>query len=266
MDKVNKNDIKPFKFSEINPEVIKHEEFIPKEFSQDDIDGKKISFKELRTERALAEEKSFKIDDRVEQHRGIKDQYKKDLDNTIQNEVEARINQIKEEAYKEAYDEGYQAGSSAGLAEAQKQQEQILNDFVEHVETCQNGMDSILVEKRDNIYRLFRSLTKWIALKEFSEDSYLPKLLEKLIYEINTKDNLVIKVNSELEEKMSTVIPYVESRIGQLSNVRVEVDLDLDEYGIILESENGILDGSMEAQFAEIDKVFSVVGVSHESA
>jgi len=42
---------------------------------------------------------------------------------------------------------------------------------------------------------------------------------------------------------------------------RVEVDLDQEENGIVLESENTIVDGSLETQFKSIDRVFENVGL-----
>ena len=51
-------------------------------------------------------------------------------------------------------------------------------------------------------------------------------------------------------------------KVGKLTNVRVEADLDMKENGIMLESENTIIDGSLKAQFESIDKLFLSVGLN----
>ena len=58
---------------------------------------------------------------------------------------------------------------------------------------------------------------------------------------------------------MPEVIQLVESRLGQLTNIRVEIVPEIIHPGIILESENGLIDGSMEGVFRNIDKIFEQV-------
>ena len=62
---------------------------------------------------------------------------------------------------------------------------------------------------------------------------------------------------------MPEVIAVVESRLGQLQNIRIEIVPEINHPGIILESENGLIDGSIEGVFANIDKIFESV-LKHE--
>lgn len=55
------------------------------------------------------------------------------------------------------------------------------------------------------------------------------------------------------------MVEAVEARLGQLSNVRVEIVPEINHPGIILESENGLIDGSLEGVFQNIDKIFELV-------
>ena len=107
---------------------------------------------------------------------------------------------------------------------------------------------------------MVQNLTKWIVLKEVDEKYYLSRLLEKLIYEINSKANLVIRVNESSFGHMPEVIKILERKLGVLANIRIEVDPELEGHGIILESENAVVDGSLEAQMKSLDKLFANVG------
>jgi len=98
------------------------------------------------------------------------------------------------------------------------------------------------------------------VLKEVDEKYYLSRLLEKLIYEINQKNNLVVRVDEESFGYMPEIVKVLERKVGVLSNIRVEVSPELKGTGIILESENSIVDGSFEAQMNHLDEIFKSVG------
>ena len=82
-----------------------------------------------------------------------------------------------------------------------------------------------------------------------------------MILELNERHNLLIKISEESAERMPEVISSLESRLGQLPNLRVEISSDLNGSGLILESEKGILDASLDVLFKSIDKLFETVGV-----
>ena len=105
-----------------------------------------------------------------------------------------------------------------------------------------------------------KNLTKWITLKELENDGkYLERLMEKLLLEIQSRSNLLIQVNMNDFQKMPEVLEVVQSKLGELKNVRVEVDPAILTRGIILESDNGIINATMEEQFKSLDKLFEEV-------
>lgn len=77
--------------------------------------------------------------------------------------------------------------------------------------------------------------------------------------ELNARKNLIIKVGKNNFAQMPEVVSAVEQKLGQLSNVRIEIVPEIQHPGIILESENGLIDGSLEGVFATIDKVFEQI-------
>ena len=93
------------------------------------------------------------------------------------------------------------------------------------------------------------------------EKYYLSRLLEKLVHEVNQKNNLVLHVNEKAFGYMPEIVKLVERKVGRLANTRVEVDLDQTENGIVLETENCIIDGSLEAQFKSVKAVKSSIPV-----
>jgi flagellar assembly protein FliH len=55
--------------------------------------------------------------------------------------------------------------------------------------------DKIFEEQKIEIYETIKTLPKWVILRELNEDGqYIQRLLEKLILEIQTKNNLLIPI------------------------------------------------------------------------
>lgn len=217
----------------------------------------------IRTERNLeAQSPAFSILDLVKEHRGLNRQAEDDFEKAVADEVERRLEEIGKRAYQEGIDKGMKEGHEQAHKEAQQIFEEHIQHFTNEVERVRADMDEVLHKAKEDAYLMVKNLTKWIILKEVDEKYYLARLLEKLIHEINTKSNLVLHVNESSFGYMPEIIKIVERKVGKLTNVRVEVDLDQTENGVVLESENTIIDGSLESQFNSIDKLFKNVGVN----
>ena len=63
---------------------------------------------------------------------------------------------------------------------------------------------------------------------------------------------------------MPEVLDHLHEKLGELENVRVEVDYDIEGPGIILESQNGIINGTLKEQFNSLDKLFKTVGLEND--
>lgn len=243
---------------------IKNFDFI--EFSEESNTSHSIPQAEIRIERNSAAASGFKIEPMVKEHRGINRQAQDDFEKAVALEVEKRLAEVKDQAYQEGFSTGETAGREKAYAEATQVFEEKIEQFASEIEQTVSMRKDILEQSKQDAYLMVKNLTKWLVLKEIDEKYYLARLLEKLIHEINTKSNLVIRVNQEAFGYMPEVVKIVERKMGMLTNVRLEVDLDQSENGIILESENTIVDGSLETQFKSIDRIFEKAGIHDESA
>src|SRR5690606_28972709 len=120
--------------------------------------------------------------------------------------------------------------------------------------------EEILLAQKKEMYHLLRNLSKWIILRELKDDGqYVERLLEKLLYETQSRNNLLIQVNSQDFAQMEDVLAHLQAKLGELKNVRVEIDPHVLTRGIVVESENGIINATMEEQFKSLDKLFDEV-------
>ena len=262
-----RDDIKPFKFAEISGDhVVTGSGFQPfsfKTLTGESVNNKGASEAEIRSERNFAAKNDFKIDEMVKDYRGLSRQEQNDLEKKIQAEVTKRV----EAAYQKAYAEGLAKGEAKGREEALARHTEELStnvdSFVNLVNAIQDQSAHYMDQHKTEVYEFVKRFTKWIVMKEINEKVYLEQLLEKLILELNSRKNLIIKVGRAQFEAMPEVMKTVEGRLGQLQNTRIEIVPELRHPGIILESENGLIDGSLEGVFANIDRVFGQV-LGHE--
>lgn len=265
---INKNraqSAKTFKFGQLVPRENDYKEGEVSNFElknlKDAADFKNSLNPEIiRTNRNEESRTNFNIDPRIREHRGLLAQEESDYEQRVAGEVSKRLELLSKEAYEDGLNKGREEGAQRAYDEMISNYHLKIDEFSSLIEELATQRKDILDSSKDEAYKMIKNLTKWVVLKEVEDKDYILRLLEKLILEINTKMNLLIRVNKASFVGMPEVIKAVEEKIGPLTNVRVEIQTDSDQKGIVLESENGIIDASLEAQFKSIDRLFEAVG------
>lgn len=221
----------------------------------------------IKVERTNSRLKGFEVSDIVRHHRGLQAQEESEKEQIIQEEVERRLALIKEDAFRQGFQEGSSAGKEEVFQETIRQTEEKLETLGEMIRGVLGTSEDILKAQKKQIYNLVRTLTKWVILRELKDDDkYLERLLEKIILEMQTKKNLLVRVDQKDFEFMPEVLEHVQKRIGELQNVRVEIDFDIEGPGLVLESENGIINGTLNEQLKSLDRLFETVGLGADES
>lgn len=221
--------------------------------------------KEIFIERKTANQTGFKISPIVQKHRGIKAQEEQEVEDRIAAEVEARVNAIQEEAYQKGYEEGIRYGREEVYDQTRAQIEEKLAALDQMIGDVLSTQNKILRHQKNQLYQLINTLTKWVILRELKSDGkYVERLLEKLITEMQTKSNLFVQVKEADFEQMPDVLEVVQKKLGSLNNVRTEINHELEGPGLILECENGIINGSFAEQMKGLDRLFEGVLIGDE--
>ncbi len=216
--------------------------------------------KTIKIERSHAKDSQFRVNPIVEKHRGFKDQEDAEYEARVQAEVERRIQLVQEDAYRSGFEQGVDEGREEVFKQTRREVEEKLEDFSEMISNVLQTYEVIFANQQKDMYRLIKNLTKWVTLKELDNDGkYLDRLLEKLLLEIQTRNNLLIQVNINDFQKMPEVLEVVKAKLGDMKNVRVEVDPAIQTRGMIVESDNGIINATLEEQFKGLDKLFEQV-------
>lgn len=232
-------------------------EFVPRLAKRDSAKAK--------IERFNAEKNNFNISPIVKEHRGLLDQEREERERKIRDEVERRLELLKEDAFQQGFKEGIEAGRQEVYDQTRATTEEKLSTLVDMINDVLVLKEEIINNQKQDLYKMMKSLTKWIILRELKDDGeYIARLLEKLIVEIQSKSNLLIQVNQKNFETMPDILETVQKTIGELKNVRIEIDYDIKDQGIVVESENGIINGTLEEQMKSMDKLFESVGLDNE--
>lgn len=258
-------EVKPFSFTafeEASETVGGYKNFEFRDLTGLATQNTKPTSKIIRSEREAEAKTQFKIDAIVRDMRGLSSQEKDDLETRINKEVEQRIREMREQAYREGIEKGRMEGADAAMREAMekhaKQIDEVENMLVDLRQQCESRLEA----HKSDIYEMSKRLVKWLVLKEVKDEAYLPKLIEKMILEMNQRQNITLRVHPDDFAHMPQVIADLEKRLGSLTNLRIEPDVDMKGRGVILETENGILDSTPEALFQTIDKMYETV-VNH---
>jgi flagellar assembly protein FliH len=243
--------VKLFEFKDIDkaklPEVSKHEQVI-------------------NLERNAAKKEGFDISPIVRQHRGINRQEELEYERRVTDEVERRLLKVEEHSFQKGYQEGLEQGKKEVFEQTRVACEEKLEALGELINEVLEVKQELIAKEKLNLYSLIRNLVKWVTLRELKDDgAYITRLLEKLINELGTKSNILIQIDKKSFEEMPEILDHVQTTLGKLEKVRLEVDYDLNGPGIVLESENGIINGTLIEQFKGLDRLFKGVGLVVES-
>lgn len=214
----------------------------------------------IKNERKAAKSTNFKVNPIVEEYRGFKEQENREYEDRVEEEVKRRLAEIQDDAFKAGFEEGVNQGREEIFIQMRSAVDQKLEHFSQMVTSVLKTQEEILSKQKTEMYVLLRTLAKWIVLRELQEDGkYIERLLEKLLLEMQVRSNLLIQVNTEDFSSMPEILEHVQGRLGEIKNVRIEMDNHVSRNGIVIESDNGIINASMEEQFKSLDKLFEDV-------
>ncbi len=262
----NSEDVETYEFRSIGSSKINNgnnslvDDYSFGDFSENNNIELKIDPRIIKEERTNSLDNGFEIDKDVMNHRGIEEQTQLEHDTKIDDEVMKRVLEIEHAAKERGYDDGKKIGREEVYNQTRAMADEKISDLSLMISEVLNNQANIFKKQKEDIYVLIKNLTKWIILRELKDDGeYLNRLLDRLIMEIDTKSNLLIQVNEKEFEKMPEVLDSVKSKLSDLSNVRLEIDYDIDSDGIVVSADNGMIDGTMEQQFKNLEKLFESI-------
>ena len=163
------NIIKDYSFSEISKgENSSKSSNRFRGFSLEDIDNIKsrVSPKVLEFERKNSEEKSFLIDENVEQHRGLLQNKLAEQRKKINDIVEREIKIIKKATVDSAFQEGVKRANKEVWEKESEQLNKRLEKFDQMVTNFESYFSEVQKSQEKNFLNVIRAVTKWVTKKK----------------------------------------------------------------------------------------------------
>ena len=212
-----------------------------------------------------AKKNDFEILPIIKEYKEVKNYKKREAEEKIKKQVDIKVMEIKDSAYSKGHQQGLEKGKEEIFQQNENSIQENLNRLKEMIEEVAKAKEIILTDQKNELCQLIKTLTQWIILRELKSDgNYVERLLEKLLSELQAKNNILLKVNQKDFARMPEIMEYIKNNLGELANVRLEVNQNTNLPGMILESDEGIIDGTLAQQFRNLDKIFESMRIKED--
>lgn len=184
----------------------------------------------------------------------------------VREKAAAKVLSMLEEAKAEAETlkaEAMQQGYDAGIDAARKELEEFragMGDSVAAVlQAIQGQCSSIFDTWREDLVELMREAVSrytGVVLRE-ERAEVLSALFTQAVQVLESRRNLVIRVNPEDEVAVADMVQAAKERLTGLESWTVRPDASMTPGGLVVESDNGMVDNRMETRGAVINDVLA---------
>ena len=191
-----------------------------------------IDEKIIKNERIFAEKNDFDIHPILRERRGVKAQESAAKEQSIENEIQKRLEEVRGAAFEKGYQEGRVKGENDVYEQAKQEVMESLDRLSEVIDEVLKSKIKLIREEKKQMYELIQTLAKWVILRELSDDgNYLKRLLDHLSQEIESGSEVVVYVDTESFNKMPEFIDYAKEKFKDFKNVKVEIGHDIEGAG-----------------------------------
>lgn len=179
----------------------------------------------------------------------------------IQRRLDLKLEAIREEVKSEAYKEGHAAGKEAARTEVLDAAKPQLEHFHAMVKLFENAKTEIFKANEQLILKIITQVAKSIVLRELKEDpEYTKRLIINLLERLGTRENVKILVSSQVFSAVDGLKRDLAQSLGQLKNITVEADPEIQDKGCRVETEFGEVDADIAIQLKSIEEQLSGSG------
>jgi flagellar assembly protein FliH len=167
-----------------------------------------------------------------------------------------------------AREEGY----AEGVAQAQQQLEQAHHEMADSLgqalDAIQQGSESIWKHHREELASLVRIAVEKILNIELASQrqEVLAGFLDQAVEALEEHAGLTLTVHPEDQEAMHQVLTLASQRYPRLSAWRVKTDPAMQPGGLLVESDHGMVDNTLEGRMAIVEPILRRLELPEASA
>jgi len=161
-----------------------------------------------------------------------------------------------DEALREVRDEYFEQGRLEGFEAGRKEVEAELR-AAEHLrERLESVREQVFARSVKDVADAVILIARQVVRRELNAaPGSIKDLVVSVLEQVRRSDEFVIRLSADEHSQLSELTPLIMNRLGRDASFRVEVDPKLEAGGIVVETDYGRIDASVEAQveaFADV--------------
>jgi len=159
-------------------------------------------------------------------------------------------------ALKSVREEYFEAGRKEGFEQGRQEIEEALRVAQKLRDRLDSTREQVFARSVKDIADAVMLIARQVVRRELSSaPSSIEQLVVSVLEQVRRSDEFVIRLSAAEHKKLSDLTPIVMDRLGRDASFRVEADPNLEPGGIVVETDYGRIDASVEAQIEAFNNV-----------
>jgi len=198
----------------------------------------------------------FKVDKVISEYIGIDHIERESQQKEISQQAMVLAQEIQEKAYSEAYALGLEEGKKKAFTDEKERIEKRLEVMAGMLKEMKNFKTHFMKENESQIVSLCLYMAQRLLFKEVKESSlYIKDLLSKLLETIQGDEEMFIRLSPKDYEWVEANKESFFKDLHLDPSTKIEPDPLIVPGGLIIETEFGIVDATIEQRIAKIEEV-----------
>lgn len=194
----------------------------------------------------------FQISGLVANQVGIAEVNRRNAEERIRKEVLGELKEVQEKAYHEAYQLGEIEGKEKAFDETRLEMTEKLKRLDSIIASCEGLLSEVREQNENQLIQLVGRLASRIAMFEVeSQPERIGQLLMDLVERVQGDQRMVIRVNQDDMVFLETLKEKLGKEDERLSQIKLESDDQIGTGGLILETNHGMIDATLETRISK---------------
>jgi flagellar assembly protein FliH len=195
----------------------------------------------------------FKLSQLAKEAMGEDEKEKQRADILVKNRIEAETEAARAMGIKEGYVEGLARGKEEALAEYRKTSGEKIDRIVTLLKSMEEAKVAIFEANQNFLIDLSFRVGRSVLLRELITDrEYVTRLTRDLLERTDIRDNLTIKLNPADAALADELKSGLHATFSNLRNLAIETSSEVRGGGVVMESEWGAIDASIDTQLSNL--------------
>jgi flagellar assembly protein FliH len=186
---------------------------------------------------------------------GVEKEERTHIEGMVRAEVDARLDELKEQAFQRGLEEGREEGKvlaeqehRARMLPLEERFSGLITEFEELKKELHAANESFLIS-------LVFQVGKQVLLRELQTDrDYVKRLTTQVVEKVGAKDHIRIRIGRQDAEMLEQIKDHLKVQLPDLKNIQIEAVEDVALGGCKVETDLSRMNASVETQLAAIEK------------